>query len=137
MKLSTSYTFATGQGGAAGPSTRGIAFNAPAPTDAILGAYTLAPFDDAGGHINPNASYHYHAVNGGTTQIAQKDGHAAMIGYAMDGYGMYGQLDANGKEPTDLDDCREHYDATRGYHYHVAAPGSNNFINCLKGAYAK
>jgi hypothetical protein len=43
----------------------------------------LAPFDDAGGHINLNAGYHYHAAMGKTTQIAQADGHAAMIGYAL------------------------------------------------------
>ena len=128
--------------GQAGPNARGIAFNgvrfdAPAPTNVILSAYTLAPFDDAGGHINLNAGYHYHAATGMTKQVAQSDGHAAMIGYAMDGYGMYERLDPEGKEPTDLDDCRGHTDETRGYHYHVAAPGTNSFINCLKGAYAK
>ncbi len=123
-----------------GPSQRGLAFNgvvfdAPAPTDAILGAYTLAPFDDAGGHINLNAGYHYHAATGVTTQIAQTDDHAAMIGYALDGHGLYAQLDADGNEPTDLDECRGHSDDTRGYHYHADAPGSNNFIDCLYGAY--
>lgn len=127
--------------GGNGPSQRGVAFNgvvfdAPAPTDAILGAYTLAPFDDAGGHINLNAGYHYHAATGVSTQLTQDDGHSAMIGYAMDGFGLYAQLDANGEEPTDLDDCRGHTDETRGYHYHVAAPGTNSFINCLNGAYA-
>ena len=124
-----------------GPSQRGIAFNgvvfdAPAPTDAILGAYTLAPFDDAGGHINLNAGYHYHAATGISTQIAQDDNHAGMIGYAIDGFGLYAQLDANGDEPTDMDDCRGHSDDTRGYHYHVDAAGSNNFLNCINGAYA-
>ena len=127
--------------GQTGPSVRGIAFNgvrfdAPAPTDAILGAYTLAPFDDAGGHINLAAGYHYHAATGLTTQIVQNDGHAAMIGYAMDGHGIYELLDSDGNEPTDLDDCRGHYDDTRGYHYHVAAAGTNSFIDCLGGAYA-
>lgn len=127
--------------GSNGPSVRGIAFNgvrfdAPAPTDAILGAYTLAPFDDAGGHINLAAGYHYHAATGVSTQLVQTDAHAAMIGYAVDGYGLYAQLDANGNEPTDLDECRGHTDETRGYHYHVAAPGTNNFIDCLNGAYA-
>ena len=125
-----------------GPSHRGIAFNgvvfdAPAPTDAILGAYTLAPFDDAGGHINLNAGYHYHAATGVSTQIAQTDNHAAMIGYAMDGNGLYAQLDANGNKPENLDECRGHSDEIRGYHYHVDAPGNNNFINCLKGAYVE
>ena len=127
--------------GSNGPSVRGIAFNgvrfdAPAPTDAILGAYTLAPFDDAGGHINLAAGYHYHAATGVSTQLLQTDAHSAMIGYAVDGYGMYAQLDANGNEPTDLDECRGHTDETRGYHYHVAAPGTNSFIDCLNGAYA-
>lgn len=144
FKQSTSTDFGgfgpPGVGGN-GPSQRGVAFNgvvfdAPAPTDAILGAYTLAPFDDAGGHINLNAGYHYHAATGVSTQLAQEDGHSAMIGYAMDGFGLYAQLDANGEEAGDLDDCRGHTDETRGYHYHVAAPGTNSFINCLNGAYA-
>lgn len=124
-----------------GPSVRGIAFNgvrfdAAAPTDAILGAYTLAPFDDAGGHINLVAGYHYHAATGVSTEIAQSDGHAPMIGYAIDGHGLYAYLDEAGNEPTDLDECRGQYDKIRGYHYHADAPGSNNFIDCIYGAYA-
>lgn len=125
-----------------GPSVRGLAFNgvrfdAPAPVNAILGAYTLAPFDDAGGHINLAAGYHYHAATGLTTKVTQADNHAAMIGYAMDGYGMYERLDADGKEYTDLDASRGHYDETRGYHYHVDNAGNNNFINSLHGEYAQ
>jgi hypothetical protein len=139
VKQSSSTAFGAGPQ-AQGPTVRGLAFNgvrfdAPAPVDAILGAYTLAPFDDAGGHINLNAGYHYHAATGLTTEIPQSDGHAPMIGYALDGHGIYAQLDATGNEPTDLDACRGHYDDVRGYHYHVAAPGSNSFINCLYGAY--
>lgn len=141
VKLTNPIEFGAGPNSSV-PSVRGLAFNgvrfdAPAPKDAILGAYTLAPFDDAGGHINLAAGYHYHAATGLTTKIAQTDSHSAMIGYAMDGHAIYEQLDASGKEPTDLDDCRGHYDSTRGYHYHVAAPGTNSFINCLYGAYAK
>lgn len=122
------------------PSTRGVAlngveFSAPAPVSNILGAYTLAPFDDAGGHINVNQGYHYHAATGLSFSIDQTDGHAPLIGYAMDGHGIYDQLDATGSEPSDLDDCRGHFDEVRGYHYHVDAAGNNNFINCLQGAY--
>ena len=124
------------------PSTRGIAlngveFSAPAPVNNILGAYTLAPFDDAGGHINVHQGYHYHTATGVSFSIKQIDGHAPLIGYAMDGHGIYSQLDTNGKEPSDLDDCRGHFDDSRGYHYQVDAAGKNNFINCLQGAYAK
>ena len=141
VKLSTSYTFATGPGGAAGPSSRGIAFDgvvfdAPAPVSNILAAYTLAPFDDYGGHINLAAGYHYHAATGLTAKVTQTDGHAAMIGYALDGFGIYERLSAAGTEYTDLDANRGHSDDTRGYHYHVDKAGNNNFINGLAGAYA-
>ena len=126
--------------GTSAPSTRGVAlngieFSAPAPVDNILGAYTLAPFDDAGGHINVHQGYHYHAATGFGTQVAQEDGHAALIGYALDGFGIYALEDANGDSPSDLDALRGHTDDTRGYHYHVDTAGNNNFINGLKGAY--
>lgn len=141
QKLSSPVSFANGPG-SVGPMLRGIAFNGvpfdpPAPTNAILSAYTLAPFDDAGGHINLMAGYHYHAATGKSTKIIQSDGHAAMIGYALDGFGIYERLSASGTEYTDLDASRGHYDATRGYHYHVDKAGANNFINSLAGAYAQ
>ncbi|MEL7159240.1 MAG: YHYH protein [Bacteroidota bacterium] len=122
------------------PATRGVAlngveFSAPAPVDNILGAYTLAPFDDAGGHINVNQGYHYHAATGISLSVSQDDGHAPLIGYAMDGYAIYDLTDEDGNEPTDLDECRGHSDPVRGYHYHVDAAGNNNFINCLRGAF--
>ncbi len=141
VKLTSPVSFGNGPG-ASGPTTRGVAFNgvvfdAPAPVNAILGAYTLAPFDDAGGHINLGAGYHYHAATGISTKITQADGHAAMIGYALDGFGIYERLSTDGTEDTDLDASRGHYDATRGYHYHVDKAGANNFINSLAGAYVR
>ena len=139
VKLLTSTSFGMGPG-ATGPTVRGVAFNgvrfdAPAPVNAILNAYTLAPFDDAGGHINLAAGYHYHAATGLTTNIDQCDGHAPMIGYALDGHGIYAHYNEDNSEPTDLDTCFGHYDETRGYHYHVDKAGNNNFINCIFGAY--
>ena len=137
----TQYAMGPGGPGNTAPSSRGVAlngveFSAPAPVNNILGAYTLAPFDDAGGHINVNQGYHYHAATGLSFSVEQTDGHAPLIGYALDGHGIYGRLDADGNEPSDLDECRGHYDDIRGYHYHVDAAGNNNFINCLHGAYA-
>lgn len=140
IKLTSPIAFGMGPG-SNGPSMRGIAFNgvvfdAPAPVNAILGAYTLAPFDDAGGHINMGAGYHYHAATGLSKKVSQADGHAAMIGYALDGFGLYERLSPGGTEYTDLDVSRGHSDANRGYHYHVDKAGANNFINSLAGAYA-
>ena len=116
-------------GNPVGVALNGIGFDPPAPTDAILGAYTLAPFDDCGGHVNPHGGYHYHAATGCGTRVAQDDGHAPQIGYALDGFPLY-------DPPTDsasLDECRGHSDASRGYHYHAAEPGENQFVGCFVG----
>lgn len=120
-------------GNPVGVALNGVSFDPPAPTDAILGAYTLAPFDDCGGHVNLIAGYHYHAATGCGTKVEQSDGHASMIGYALDGFPFHSQLNEDGLEPTDLDECRGHEDETRGYHYHVASPGANTFVGCFKG----
>ncbi|MEM5564456.1 YHYH protein [Psychroserpens sp. AS72] len=116
-----------------GIAFNGVNFEAPAPTHAILAAHTLAPLDDAGGHVNPHAGYHYHAVTGSTKEIEQKDIHAAMVGYAMDGFGIYAHQDKNGKTYNDLDECNGHYDDVRGYHYHAGDAGSNQVLGCLHG----
>ena len=129
----SSITSIMGRGTVVGLAFNGINFDPPAPTEAILGAYTLAPFDDAGGHVNGVTGYHYHAATGKSTIIEQADGHAGMIGYAMDGYGIYELLDSSNNESSDLDASRGHYDTTRGYHYHVAGAGTNSFINSLRG----
>ncbi len=134
VALAEPELFGRGPASSRGIALNGIVFDAPAPTDAILGAHTLAPFDDAGGHVNLHVGYHYHAATGVSTSIEQGDGHAPMIGYAMDGYGIFARLDDDGNEPSDLDECGGHYDGVRGYHYHAADPGTNSFINCFRGA---
>ncbi|MEO0987022.1 MAG: YHYH protein [Cyanobacteria bacterium J06639_14] len=116
-----------------GVALNGVTFDPPAPTNAILSAHTLAPFDDCGGHINLNEGYHYHAHTGCSTEAEQPDSHAPMIGYALDGFPIYALLDKNGEAPSGLDQCRGESDEIRGYHYHVAAPGSNSFIDCFSG----
>ena len=119
--------------GAVGVALNGITFDPPAPTEAILNAHTLAPFDDCGGHINLHGGYHYHTHTGCSTEVEQSDDYAPMIGYALDGFPMYAHLDQEGKEATNLDECRGVYDEVRSYHYRVANAGSNSFINCFKG----
>ncbi len=74
-----------------GLALNGIAIDAPAPVAQIKAAYTIAAFDDCGGHVNPHTGYHYHAATGCTTQVPSTDGHAALIGYALDGYGIFAE----------------------------------------------
>lgn len=126
------------QPGGPGLAAVGIAFNGvefapPAPIEAILAAHTIAPFDDAGGHLNPHDGYHYHAVTDHIKKIAQPDGHAPMIGYAMDGYGLFAHRNEDGTIPNDLDKCGGHWDERRGYHYHVGAAGENRIIKAFRG----
>ncbi|MDO6748441.1 YHYH protein [Gilvimarinus sp. 1_MG-2023] len=117
-----------------GLGLNGVVFAGPAPVDAILSNYTIAAFDDCGGHINPAEGYHYHAAIGCAQSEPESDGHAAMIGVALDGYGIYAMTDDLGLEPEGLDECRGHSDTERGYHYHAASPGENMFIGCYHGA---
>ncbi|MEL0632002.1 YHYH protein [Pseudoalteromonas carrageenovora] len=120
-----------------GVALNGVVLAASAPVDAILGAYTIAAFDDCAGHINLVAGYHYHGEAGCSQTQIQSDGHAAMMGYALDGFGIFGMLNEDNTEPTDLDECRGHSDDTRGYHYHAADVSENMFIGCFKGAVAR
>ncbi|MGB7338800.1 MAG: YHYH protein [Phototrophicaceae bacterium] len=120
-------------GNVIGISLNGVNFDPPAPTAQILAAYTIAALDDCGGHINPVTGYHYHAHTGCTAEIAQADGHAPLIGFALDGIPMYSLYDVDGNEASDLDECGGQYDDVRGYHYHVADAGSNMTLGCFSG----
>lgn len=108
----------------------GVRLDAPAPVDDILGAYTLAPFDDCGGHVNPVVGYHIHAVTDCLRSNPSGSAHGAEIGLSLDGYPLYARLDAAGGVPGDLDACLGHDTADEGYHYHVGDAGSNAILGC-------
>ena len=119
--------------GGVGVAFNGVKFDGPAPTHAIIAAHTIAPLDDCGGHVNPHAGYHYHAVTGCSKQIEQKDDHSSLIGYAMDGFGIYSLLNKKEIEASNLDECGGHKDANIGYHYHAGKAGDNQILKCLHG----
>lgn len=116
-----------------GVASNGILLDAPAPTDAILGAYTIAPFDTCGGHVNPHAGYHYHAVTDCLTSLSAASDHGVQIGIAMDGYQIFAQNLVDGSVPTKLDRCNGHEVDDLNYHYHAGAPGSNAILGCMSG----
>ena len=126
-----------------GVAFSGIIFDRSAPLSIIESNNNIAPFDDCGGHINPNVGYHIHAVTDGClAEIENTSGHASQIGVALDGYPIFERL--NGlTEPTDLDQCRGHdsdvstFNLDVGYHYHVNAPGENLILPCLTGEIAQ
>lgn len=124
-----------------GLAYNGIRLDGPAPVDAILSAYTIAPFDDCGGHVNTNVGYHYHAVttcldappiSTGLVTGADAEAHGVQIGIAMDGYQIFSHLMADASDPVDLDACNGHLIGDGSYHYHAGASGSNAILGCLK-----
>lgn len=124
----------------AGIAVNGVRLDGPAPVDAILGAYTIAPFDDCGGHVNLHVGYHYHAVtdclSGEATTLdpAEADAvaaHGGQIGIAMDGYAIFPHRLADGQAPEGLDACYGHEAEGLPYHYHVGSAGSNQILGCL------
>jgi YHYH protein len=88
--------------------------------------------DSCQGHPERNGAYHYHNL---TTCVEDKiegssavSGHSALVGYAFDGFGIYGHRGEQGKVLTnaDLDACHGHthqisWDGkkTNLYHYHA------------------
>jgi len=82
--------------------------------------------DNCGGHPESNGTYHYHAL---TTCISDPGtGHSNLLGYALDGFGIYGLRGENGQALTnaDLDACHGHthvieWDGQQVtmYHYHM------------------
>lgn len=119
--------------GGVGIAFSGVRLDGPAPVDAILGAHTLAPFDDCGGHINLAVGYHLHAATDCLEHRPTNNDHAPQIGLAMDGYGIHTLLNYDGQEPQDLDVCRGHQTEELGYHYHANAPGENAILTCHRG----
>jgi len=83
----------TTSGGNWGVTLNGVIIAASAPVDAILGAYTIAAFDDCGGHINPVDGYHLHGARDCSEVGEAAEGETPIFAYAMDGYPVHSPLD--------------------------------------------
>ncbi len=115
-----------------GVTLDGVRIDASAPVDAILGAYTIAAFDDCGGHFNPVEGYHLHGAVGCSEVGDATEGDTAQFGYALDGYAVHSPYE-DGEAPDDLDACNGHTTDELGYHYHANPASENLVIACLVG----
>ncbi len=120
--------------GAIGYFTNGVAlFNSLDAQGRDAGAHEIQ--DSCGGHPERTSMYHYHDASSCFVEDAPS-GYSTLIGYALDGFGIYLTKDANGVMPTnsDLDACHGrvsrvkfngvsqdmyHYEATLEYPYTV------------------
>ena len=119
-----------------GVTLDGVRIDASAPVEQILGAYTIAAFDDCGGHFNPAEGYHLHGAVGCSEVGEAADGDTAQFGYALDGYAVHSPFE-DGAAPDDLDECNGHTTDDAGYHYHANPAAENLVIACLVGQTAE
>jgi len=97
--------------------------------------YLIGELDTCGGHSGRADDYHYHiAPNCIIDELSEAvSDYAQPIGYAMDGYPIFGYFNPDGSEPTALDECGGEFDENGNYHYH--AQYEYPYVNhCFHGA---
>lgn len=98
--------------------------------------------DHCNGHPQQEGQYHYHGPSPCMRDAAGRAGrHSDLIGYALDGYGIYGEYGEGGKllHDSDLDACHGHTHAVMWngrmkviYHYHLT-PEYPYTLGCFHG----
>lgn len=111
-----------------GVGLNGIPFYGPIAAEG--GDVTQAEvFDFANGHPDASGAYHYHQNPILLQQSLGGSSANVIIGYAFDGFPIYGINGENGQPPTDLDRFNGHEAADGEYHYHM----TKNFPYILGG----
>lgn len=99
--------------------------------------------DQCHGHPQEGGVYHYHDVS--PCLDDEGTGHSALVGYAYDGFGIYGPRGEGGASlrNEDLDECHGHTHSiewdgatTEMYHYHATAQFPYT-VSCFRGASAQ
>lgn len=90
--------------------------------------------DNCGGHAGRGDDYHYHVKPTCMIEQMENAGDAAIIGWAFDGFPIYGDNNPNGSEiaETALDVCNGQADSTFGYRYHTSTTAPY-ILQCLMG----
>ena len=97
--------------------------------------------DECDGHPQRTGFYHYHSLSD-CIEDTSTSGHSSLVGYAFDGYGIYGYYGEDGAEVTneDLDQCHGHTHVIEWdgqmvemYHYH-ATHEFPYVVGCFHGA---
>ncbi len=117
--------------GAIGVATNGVMFFNPFDAG---GMEAVNIMDRCCGHPSPGNEYHYHKYPVCIKSPFSDDGqgHSPLIGFALDGFPIYGPYEAKGLMAKDdkqhpLDAFNMHKDDQRGWHYHVT-PGKFPYI---------
>ncbi len=114
-----------------GITLNGVLLSGTADMEAILASYTIAAFDDCGGHINPALGYHVHGTAGCSEVGDAPEGETAPFAYALDGFTVHEPYE-DGTD-VELDECNGHTSEEYGYHYHASPLEDNATLTCLNG----
>lgn len=103
--------------------------------DPDFDAGLLGQLDICNGHAGRGDDYHYHGHPDCMVAAMDNAGDDAILGWAFDGYPIYGYANPDGTPIADgvLDVCNGRPDATFGWRYH-ATTAPPYFIQCLDGA---
>lgn len=100
--------------------------------------------DSCQGHPQESGVYHYHSLSSCVKDEVDAEGHSKLVGYALDGFGIYGRKGIGGKTLTsaDLDECHGHTHAIEWngkkvvmYHYHATWDFPYT-VGCMRGRYS-
>ena len=115
------------------PFDNALASNGEDITDPVSTTYEA--MDKCNGHVNEHGSYHIHGSPDCLLDaLGDTNGRASpLIGYALDGFPLYGPYAEDGNLATDLDACNGRTDADGNYRYHVTATKPYT-IGCFRGS---
>ena len=120
----------------------------------LTGSYIFNAFDAGGrdavahelqdhcaGHPQSSGVYHYHSVPSPQCVNDTASGHSKLLGYALDGFGLYGYHGESGKNITnaELDECHGHaheieWDGKNVVMYHYHATWEFPYtVGCFRG----
>ncbi len=123
--------------GPIGMALNGVVFFNPFEAGGMnaIEGYSEIWLDSCCGHPQQEGVYHYHKYPSCVKSPFADDGtrHSPVLGFAFDGFPIYGPYEEAGVLARDLtseralDVCNGHADRARGYHYHVT-PGRFPYI---------
>jgi hypothetical protein len=116
--------------GPIGVAINGVVFFGPEDREGKI-ALENHGLDSCRGHPTPTGVYHYHCTPGCVHRDSSRQ-HSPVIGYAFDGFKIYGLQGEGGQPPKDLDRCNGHTEQGRGYHYHTTE-GFPFVLGCYRG----
>jgi len=97
--------------------------------------------DRCAGHPQQSGQYHYHSIPPCLNEGESAKKHSRLVGWALDGFPIYGENGENGEELSndDLDVCHGHThkvkldgEKVRSYHYHGTAEYPYT-VGCFRG----